>query len=65
MDTVSLPRFHLAPSHWQMLVVALGLLCLLVLLAFAAGVAETGPTAPADGELFGPFRWQPVQPTQA
>ena len=65
MDAVSLPLFHLARSHWPGLVVALGLLCLLVLLAFAAGAAGIGPTAPADGELIGPFRWQQGGSAQA
>ena len=64
MDAVSLPLFHLARSHWPGRLVALGLLCLLVLLAFAAGVVGIGPIAPAEGDLIGPFRWQPGAPTQ-
>jgi len=57
MRAVSSPRFLLDLPRWLPVVVALVAILAWVLLVFATGVTGNDPVTPADGTLFGPFRW--------
>ncbi len=58
MDVVSLPLYRLARSPWLTPTIALGLLSLLVLLAYAVGLAGISEAPPDERVLVAPFRWR-------